>query len=454
MPKHADPERELVIDEQPKAGTEPALQLPQTDDVSLLGRVFPRTFVDVAAIAFVFAVCLIGTTAPQGLGYGRFDTRAAACYDDATYYKLQADVTANNTFCAVFSYPYRLVEPVLSSRIVPWVAYGVHQLGQWYFIRQAQLAHDRGEIQWVTQEQLGKLSGSDRALALTPNKYAKQMFALNVGMVLLKFVQSQLFYSGLASDVPEWTALGSVALWILFAMVVQMPSRGLFFGYWKNFDYECIGDTLANVLQSRDFIRFTRRYHGYGISFGTTYNFWYHPMEGSPGFVLGYLYQLCMIVQSSFLFHPNHRNKLWTLLLELGVVPHSAVIGIFFANGQSGAPFMFSFGFAFAFVTTQMHGFDLTRAQKWAFALGYFASLVLTYIIAGRSLSHVTEVFRMSMNFTFAPFAWVIWCALSLVTYPSRTLVSKYPTLAGVAWFMAFIAMIAWFVWLGPTGGR
>ena len=101
-----------------------------------------------------------------------------------------------------------------------------------------------------------------------------------------------------------------------------------------------------------------------------------------------------------------------------------------------------------------MHGFDLTRAQKWAFALGYFASLVLTYIIAGRSLSHVTEVFRMSMNFTFAPFAWVIWCALSLVTYPSRTLVSKCPTLAGVAWFTAFIAMIAWFVWLGPTGGR
>ena len=59
----------------------------------------------------------------------------------------------------------------------------------------------------------------------------------------------------------------------------------------------------------------------------------------------------------------------------------------------------------------------------------------------------------MSMNFMFAPIAWVIWCASSLVTYPLRTLTSKYPALAGVAWFMAFIAM-AWFVWLGPTEGR
>lgn len=57
------------------------------------------------------------------------------------------------------------------------------------------------------------------------------------------------------------------------------------------------------------------------------------------GFILGYLYQFCMILQSSFLFHPLHRNKFWTLLLELGVIPHSVLIAIFFANGDSGSRF-------------------------------------------------------------------------------------------------------------------
>ena len=95
-------------------------------------------------------------------------------------------------------------------------------------------------------------------------------------MTLLKFVQAQLFYDGLATDVPEFSALYSVALWIMFALVIQMPKRGLVCGRWKSFDclkHKCnVGTT---------FITFIRKYHGYGISFGTTYNYWYHPMESS-----------------------------------------------------------------------------------------------------------------------------------------------------------------------------
>lgn len=48
----------------------------------------------------------------------------------------------------------------------------------------------------------------------------------------------------------------------------------------------------SNIALGQDLVPFVRKYHGYAISFGTTYNFWYHPMEGSPGFVLGYLYQV------------------------------------------------------------------------------------------------------------------------------------------------------------------
>ena len=88
----------------------------------LLGRLFPRSFVDVAFVCFSFAVLLVATTIPQGLGYGRFDTRAAACYDAKSYYKLDENRTMDDPFCRVFSYPYRLVEPILASRIIPWLA--------------------------------------------------------------------------------------------------------------------------------------------------------------------------------------------------------------------------------------------------------------------------------------------------------------------------------------------
>ena len=226
-------------------------------------------------------------------------------------------------------------------------------------------------------------------------------------------------------------------------MIVEMPRRGLFCGYWKSFDNRCkIGE---------DFIPFVRKYHGYGISFGTTYNFWYHPIEGSPGFILGYLYQLCMILQSSFLFHPLHRNKFWTLLLEMGVIPHSMLIAIFFANGSPGSVFQFGFGFALAFLVTQMHGFDLSITKKCGFVVGYAALVVFGYWLAGRSLSHISEGFRMSMNFAFAPMAWVVWCAGSLLFVPLRGCVERVPQITGAFWFLIWLAQILYFAHLGST---
>merc|ERR1719401_1573357 len=112
-----------------------------------------------------------------------------------------------------------------------------------------------------------------------------------------------------------------------------MPKRGLFLGYFRSLP-SC-GDLVP------DMIHFIRMYHGYAISFGTTYNFWYHPIEGSPGFIFGYLYQFCMILQSAFLFHPLHRNKFWTLILEMGVIPHARWISIFAANQTVAESFMF-----------------------------------------------------------------------------------------------------------------
>lgn len=464
-------------------------------DKNVFAKFFPRSYTHVLFISLAFVVALVATTVPQGMSYERFITRSQNCYTTKGYYKKamggcsgtgdnaakceahnllaldQAKAccagdaatckaegfapapctwtpgTLDDPLCAVFSYPYRLLTPTVGSRFIPWAAYLLHQLGQWWFLRQAQLARDRGEIKWTLQSELVGKSREEQARAYAPNKYARNMFALNMGMVLLKFVQSQATYDGLASDVPEFSALYSVALWILFVMIVEMPRRGLVFGYWKSFDFKWNEKSGLG----RNFIPFIRKYHGYGISFGTTYNFWYHPMEGSPGFVLGYLYQFCMILQSSFLFHPLHRNKFWTLLLELGVVPHSILIAIFFANGNPGSAFQFGFGFAFAFIITQMHGFDLKVWQKCGFAVGYLATLIVAYVAVGRPLSNIVEVARMAITFLFAPLTWAIWVFCTLLLIPFRGIVEKHSWTCGAFWFAVWLAQIVVFIIMGAT---
>jgi hypothetical protein len=174
-------------------------------------------------------------------------------------------------------------------------------------------------------------------------------------------------------------------------------------------------------------------------------------MEGSPGFVLGYLYQFCMILQSSFLFHPLHRNKFWTLLLELGVVPHSVLVAIFFSNGQPGSAYQFGFGFSLLFLITQMHGFDLKLWHKCAFVVAYTSLLFGTYAYTGRDFSNMLEVARLSLNFMMAPIGWALWCVGALLVRPCRRTLAKYPKAHGVFWFVVWLAQIVLFIALGPT---
>eukprot|EP00928_Gymnodinium_smaydae_P027283 TRINITY_DN21143_c0_g1_i2.p1 TRINITY_DN21143_c0_g1~~TRINITY_DN21143_c0_g1_i2.p1 ORF type:complete len:379 (-),score=35.54 TRINITY_DN21143_c0_g1_i2:243-1379(-) len=371
----------------------------------------------------------------MGLAYGRFDTRAFDCYDDSSYYKLE---NTSLPTCAVFSYPYRLRQPWFGSRVLPWAAYLIHQFGQWLIIWQSQQAKARGEVSWE--------KGDEGSWPSSINKYARRMFVLNMSLVLFKFVNSHVTYDGLASDVPEFSALYSVALWIFFIMVVRIPTRGLVFGYIRSLE----GPHSIGA----DFIPFVRKYHGYAISFGTTYNFWYHPMEGSPGFVLGYLYQFCMILQSGLLFHPMHKNKWWTLLLEIAVIPHSVLVAVFFANGSSGSAYQFGLGFALSFIIIQMHGLGLSIRARIVMAVAYVAILLAAYLIPGRDLKNVGEVLRMSMNFAFAPLGWLFWIIGSFVFHPFQPLVKRWPALVGIFWFLIYVAHMVVFLIMGPTNAK
>jgi len=218
LPTHSDPE----VSEEGKQGA----------FLDLIAKLFPTSYLQVAVLTAAFGIVLVCTTLPQGLAYGRFQTRALDCYHNKSYFKLDPNVTETHEHCVVFSYPYRLVEPSAATRVIPWCAYLTHQLGQWFLLRASQLARDRGEIAWPKAGTPalpadGELSAEERRAAFRPNKYARYMFFLNLSMVLLKFFQAQIFYDGLASDVPEFSALYSVALWVLFAMIIEMPRRGL-----------------------------------------------------------------------------------------------------------------------------------------------------------------------------------------------------------------------------------
>merc|ERR1712087_540395 len=112
--------------------------------------------------------------------------------------------------------------------MLPWLLYLTHQFGQWAILRQAQRAKERGEVKWPAKFE-GDASAPLTPEDYKPNLYAQRMFALNISMVIIKFIQSRITYDGLANEVPEVTALGSVAIWILFSIVIQMPNRGVFF---------------------------------------------------------------------------------------------------------------------------------------------------------------------------------------------------------------------------------
>ena len=93
------------------------------------------------------------------------------------------------------------------------------------------------------------------------------MFGLQTTFCLLHTLQTHLFYDALALDVPEITALGSVALMCMIILAFEMPRRGLVWGYLKS---EPSGMHEA-----------IKKSHGTIFSWALVYTFWYHPTEGT-----------------------------------------------------------------------------------------------------------------------------------------------------------------------------
>lgn len=240
-------------------------------------------------------------------------------------------------------YPWQLADPGFWSHATAWTGYALHQVVIWALI-------------WRAQH--GGLRYTDR---LKPINLT--MLGVTAGFIVLHFVQTQLFYDGLAQDVPEWTAMWSVILLLLIVILMENRRRGIALGRtWGGFVREA-GDVA-------------RRYHGYYFAWATIYTFWYHPMVFTPGHALGFLYMFLLLTQGALIYTRAHVNRWWTLTLEVLVLVHGVVVAFMNADGLWQ---MFGFGLAGVFFVTQSFGLGWKRATSWLLLALYALLLVAFY---------------------------------------------------------------------------
>jgi uncharacterized membrane protein YhdT len=256
-----------------------------------------------------------------------------------------------------FAYPWRLAEPNAVARLTAWGFYLAHNLIAWaiiYLARRSRPGYS-SDLRWFNWA----------------------LIATNLLFVGVHILQTQLWYDGLAADVPELSALGSVALVLIVILILENPRRGLLLG--------------EKIRFHQRFVRVAREYHGYFFSWAIIYTFWYHPTEGTAGHIAGFFYMFMLFVQSALLFNRAHLNRWWTLSLEAFVLIHGVTVAVL--QGNTMWP-MFAFGFGAIFVLVQMYGLGLNTWTRRIFWVLFIVLAVGTYAYLGR-LSEIHEILRI-----------------------------------------------------------
>jgi hypothetical protein len=253
-------------------------------------------------------------------------------------------------------YYWKLPQATFWSRATSWGFYVLHQLTIWSLI-------------YFAQTRVKTYTGGLHKVNLVA-------LAANAFFIFLHFVQTQVWYDGLAQDVSIFSSQGSVIVMLVWILLMENSRRGLFFG--------------KKAPISKEIIRFARTYHGYVFAWAAIYTFWYHPMENSLGHLIGFLYMFLLMLQGSLFFTRIHINRWWTLTLEVLVLVHGTLVAVMQGNGLWP---MFAFGFGGIFVITQMHGIGLSR---WArgLILAAYSGLAL-WVYSGRGWGNLNEIIRI-----------------------------------------------------------
>jgi hypothetical protein len=274
-------------------------------------------------------------------------------------------------------YYWKLPNPTFLTRTTAWLSYLAHQVAIWVLIYVAQ---------------------KDK-LKYTTHLHKVNLLALGVNAIFITwhFVQTHLWYDGLAQDVSIFSSQGSVIVLLVWIMLMENQRRGLFFG--------------KKVPVSQQVIRFARKYHGYFFAWATIYTFWYHPMVSTSGHLIGFLYMFMLLLQGSLFFTRIHMNKWWMFANEFAVLVHGTLVAVMQGNGIWP---MFAFGFGGVFIITQMHGLGLSRWVKWGLVSIYVALVLLVY--SERGWDKINEIIRIPLIDYLAIFilAGLFWLGLWL----------------------------------------
>jgi hypothetical protein len=253
-------------------------------------------------------------------------------------------------------YYWKLPEPTFWTHFSAWGLYLAHQLTFWGLIFYAQ--------KYVRRYSTG----------LKPiNLVALSATAL---FIVLHFIQTHIWYDGLAQDVSVFSSQNSVIVLLVWVLLMENNRRGLFFG--------------KKLPIGEEIVRWARTYHGYFFAWATIYTFWFHPLVSTPGHLIGFLYMFLLLLQGSLMYTRVHTNRWWTLTMEVIVLVHGSMVA--YALGDGLWP-MFFFGFGGVFVITQMHGVGLKLWTKLVVLAAYFGAVVAVYSQLG--WSRISEIARI-----------------------------------------------------------
>jgi hypothetical protein len=255
-------------------------------------------------------------------------------------------------------YYWKLPNPTFWTHFTAWMFYALHQITLWSLI-------------FYAQTRVKKYSTGIHPV----NIWA---LAANAFFIILHFIQTHLWFDGLAQDVSIFSSQGSVILMLVAILLMENKRRGLFWG--------------KKVPLGKRMLSFVRKYHGYVFAWATIYTFWYHPMVNTTGHLIGFIYMFFLLVQGSLFLTRIHVNKYWMIVQEVMVGFHGTLVAIMQGNGIWP---MFAFGFAGLFILTQMHGLNLPRWLKWGFTGLFIAGALLVY--SSRGWVQLNEIIRIPL---------------------------------------------------------
>lgn len=243
-------------------------------------------------------------------------------------------------------YYWRLPDPTFWTRLTAWGGYFLHQAFTFWTIWYAQTNRPKytAGLHWINW------------VALLGN----------AAFIALHFIQTHLFYDGLAQDISIFMSQGSVIVLLIWVLLMENGRRGLFWG--------------KKLPLGKANEQWARKWHGYVFSWAAVLTFWYHPMVNTTGHLIGFIYMFLLLLQGSLFFTRVHVNKWWTVTLEVAVLFHGTLVAL--QQGTGIWP-MFFFGFGGLFVITQMHGLGLKLPVRLGILAAYIGGVLVTYNTRG-----------------------------------------------------------------------